>query len=241
MGDLLRVLNEKGIEKFREYLNELREGSTEDPPRELLTDPWFSSKMPGEVKVEKRTFANRQEAAKYLFELFQIFSQAQIDQNIGLWSWLSLYYFDEVCPKNNVGRRIPGHDSRHILDLDYRRYYRHLLIGPYYVYRLHGWPVSILLYGPLHKPSKYYEELSSRKEFITNKGVIEAANKLYFDDAAGKPKRGGSSNKGPGTLLRFIDVIKQLDLTYDLYSMTGEEIMALLPSEFDEWRPTFYK
>ncbi|MFO7599969.1 MAG: hypothetical protein R6X27_09205 [Candidatus Desulfacyla sp.] len=40
----------------------------------------------------------------------------------------------------------------------------------------------------------------------------------------------------PGTLYRFIDVVQQLDLTYDLYSMTGEQILQLLPNEFDRWR-----
>jgi len=236
MGTPLHLLNEKGIAKFKEYLQELREGSTREPPYELLTDPWYSSKMPGGIEVEKIIFQSKKEAAKYFFEKLHFFPHSQIDRNVGLWSWFSLYYFEQVCPKNNIGRRIPGHNSRYILDLDYRRYYRHLLIGPYYVYRLHGWPVSILLYGPLHKTSKYYEELLSRQEFITNKGVIEAANKLYFDNAGGKQKRGSSTIKGPGALLRFIDVIKQLDLTYDLYSMTGEEIVALLPPEFDEWR-----
>jgi len=28
----------------------------------------------------------------------------------------------------------------------------------------------------------------------------------------------------------------KVDLTYDLYSMTGKEILNLLPSEFDRWR-----
>jgi hypothetical protein len=40
----------------------------------------------------------------------------------------------------------------------------------------------------------------------------------------------------PGTLLRFINIIQQLDLTYDLYSLGGEEILALLPPEFDKWK-----
>jgi hypothetical protein len=31
-------------------------------------------------------------------------------------------------------------------------------------------------------------------------------------------------------------VVQQLDLTYDLYSMTGEQILQLLPGEFDRWR-----
>ncbi|MFH1977184.1 MAG: hypothetical protein ABIJ52_16800 [Pseudomonadota bacterium] len=42
--------------------------------------------------------------------------------------------------------------------------------------------------------------------------------------------------KTPGTLFRFIDVIQPLDLTYDLYSMSGKDIIGLLPPEFDKWK-----
>jgi len=59
---------------------------------------------------------------------------------------------------------------------------------------------------------------------------------LYFDRKTAKPKRGSLMKNSPGTLYRFIDVVQQLHLTYDLYSMTGEEVLDLLPSEFDRWR-----
>jgi hypothetical protein len=60
---------------------------------------------------------------------------------------------------------------------------------------------------------------------------------MYFNESENKPKRGALMEKSsPGTLLRFIDVIQQLDLTYDLYSLNGEEILALLPPEFDKWK-----
>ena len=39
-----------------------------------------------------------------------------------------------------------------------------------------------------------------------------------------------------GTVFRFIDVIQQLDLNYDLYSTTGVEVLQLLPAEFDKWK-----
>jgi hypothetical protein len=237
MGTPLDLLNEKGITKFKEYLQELREGSTREPPYELLTDPWYSSKMPGGIEVEKIIFQSKKEAAKCFFEKLHFFPHSQIDRNVGLWSWLSLYYFEQVCPKNNLGRRIPGRDCRHILDLDYRHYYYHLLIGPYNIYRIHGEEAPLLLYGPINETGKYYLELSARQGFITNKGIIEAANLLYFDTGNGRPKRGAAlTSRKPGTLVRFIDVVQQLDLTYDLHSMTGEEIVALLPPEFDEWR-----
>jgi hypothetical protein len=238
MGTPVRTLNEKGIQIFREYLAELRIGLMRRAPVELLEDPGYTAKMKGGLEVEKLTFHSKLDMVKYLFEKFQNLPSSQIDQNIGLWSWLSLYYFDQVCPANTAGKRDPGQDCRHILDLDFRRYYRHLLNGPYNIFRFHGERAPLLLSGPLNKPSKFYEELSSRQGFVTNKGVIEAANFLYYDPHRKGPKSGaGGITRKSGTLLRFIDVVQQLDLNYDLYSMTGAEVLALLPSEFDEWIP----
>jgi hypothetical protein len=78
--------------------------------------------------------------------------------------------------------------------------------------------------------------LASRQTLITNKGILEAARQLYFDQLAGQPKKGAAVEKNsPGTLIRFIAVIQQLDLTYDLYSMSGNQILALLPPEFNKW------
>jgi hypothetical protein len=239
MGDQIRALNEKGIQKFREYLNELREGLTREPPAGLLKEPSYSSIVMKGLEVENRIFNSKLQIAKYLFENFQILPSSQLEENVGLWSWLSLYYFEQLCPADNSGARNPGQDSRHILDLDYRLYRYHLLFGPYNIYRLHGEKTPLLLSSPLYETSKFFLELSARQGFITNKGIIEAASLLYFDPFSGKPKRGaaGSARK-PGSLLRFIDVVQQLDLTYDLYSITGGEVLELLPSEFDEWRPS---
>jgi len=40
----------------------------------------------------------------------------------------------------------------------------------------------------------------------------------------------------PGTLRRFVRLLQQLDLTYDIYGMSGSAIVDLLPPEFDSWR-----
>jgi len=237
MGDLVRVLSDKGIQSFKGYLAEIRNGSTKAPPYELLTDPWSSAKIQWEVEIERRDFDSKLEASRFLYDRFRMLPYLQVDQNIGLWSWLSLYYFELVCPRNENGRRLPGQDCRHIIDLDFRRYYYHLLNGPYNIYKLHKEKAPLLLSGPLYRTSTFYLQLASRQGFVTNKGVMEAANLLYYDFLNGRPKIAALSKKKPGTLFRFIIVIQQLDLTYDLYSMNGEEVLNLLPSEFDEWHP----
>ena len=196
MGDPVHVLNEKGIQKFREYLAELREGGSRQIPTELLTDPSYSSKLADKVEVEEQLFNDKLEVAKYLYEKLQIFPQSQIDQNVGLWSWLSLYYFNQLCPAGKSGKRLPGQDYRYILDLHYRRYYRHLLVGPYNIFGLHREGAPLLLSGPLDRASKYYEELSSRQGFVTNRGIIEAANLLYFDPEEKNPNGGLPQQQG---------------------------------------------
>jgi hypothetical protein len=237
MGDLVRILNDEGLRKFHQYLTDLRAGSAITPPRDILTDAWCSAKLPINIEIENQIFDNRMEAAKYLYETLRPMGHLKISQNVGLWSWLSFYYFDQVCPQIAGGKRRPGHDSRHILDLDYRRYYRHLLAGPVNTVKLHGNKAPLLLCNPLNRPSKFYEEFSSRQMFITNGGVIEAANLLYYDHKKETAKRGAAvTTRKDGTIHRFIDVIQQLDLNYDLYSMTGDEVLELLPAEFNKWK-----
>jgi hypothetical protein len=166
--------------------------------------------------------------------------RAEIDHNPGVWNWLSLFYFDRLCPPA-AGRRSPGRDYRYVLppvdDAEhFRHYYRHLLAGAYTIYRLHQTGARVLLCGAIEKFDDFNEQLASRQEFVSNPGIIEAADLLYFDATAGKPRRGAASNKRrPGTLRRYVDVIQQFDLTYDLYSLTGSQILKLLPEEFRKW------
>jgi len=112
MRDLVRILNEEGIRNFRKYLADLRAGSNSAPPRGILTDAWCSAKLPINIEIENQTFDNRMEAAKYLYETLRSLGHSKIDQNVGLWSWLSLYYFDQVCPQIAGGKRRPGQQNQ---------------------------------------------------------------------------------------------------------------------------------
>ncbi len=236
----VRRLTENGIEEFRKYLSKLRSGSTTDPPHELLTDPDASEPVPGIARVEKLIFDTRLDAARYLDEVLSGLELDSIETDIGLWSWLSMFYFDQVCPRGKDGSRKPGRDYRHILELGYRNGHRHLLAGAYVSYSVYILGENLgklILYSPPSVESRFYHELAARQSLVTNPGVMEAVNLLYFHEREKRPKPAALSKKQkPGTFFRFIDVIQQLDLTYDLYSMTGGEVPELLPREFDRWR-----
>jgi hypothetical protein len=236
-GATVRALNGAGIEQFRAYLAALRSGTLADPPWALLSDPASTDEISVEVQVEAERFATRWRAGEYLWKRLAALPPEEVEGNRGLWAWFALFYFDQLAPRRPDGTRRPGRDYRHVPDFDFRHRHRHLLFGPFAVYRRHHGHAILLLSGPLHVEPAVYQEITSRQDLIASRGVIEALNALYLDRSRGLPKRGAQSpSEHPGTLRRFVRVLQQLDVTYDIYGMSGAGIVELLPPEFDAWR-----
>lgn len=232
----LRSLNSAGIERFRAYLDTLRAGHPVDPPQQLLTDASCTAELSADVQVERERFATRWGAGEYLWNRLAALPANEVEGNPGLWAWLALFYFDQLAPRRADGTRRPGRDYRHVAEFGFRYRYRHLLFGPFAVYRRHRGHAILLLSGPLHVEPGVYQEITSRQDLIASRGVIEALNSLYLDRSRGLPKRGAQRTEQPGTLRRFVRLLQQLDLTYDICGMSGSAIVELLPPEFDAWR-----
>ena len=239
----LRSLTTTGINAFREYLEALSTTTAAPPvPYELLTAPEMSEGFDHSVEIEQRKFGSRLASAQYFDSVFSASGVEGIDQLPGVWSWLSLFYFEELCPMGKGGRRKPGKDYRLLPEAHAFRYYRHLLAGPYQIYRVfrdQPADAAIVLHQPLDKPGDYVEQLASRQERISNRGLVEAATHLYFDPVKQKYKTSGQSKNKPGTWRRFIDVLEQFELTYDLYyfhEVGADLFLELLPQEFQKWK-----
>lgn len=232
----VRFLNEKGINRFRGYLQSLRDGDTSSPPDEILTDSETSGEFSQSAQVEKRAFKSRIEACLYFKQALEPISALLAKRHRGAWSWLSLFYFDQVCPLQADGKRVPGRDYRHIPDTSYRYRHRHLIAGPYSVYQLHGEKTRLLLASQLHEENRFHHQIASRQNLITNPNIMEALDILYFDQKTQRPKRGAQNQGAPGCLYRFIDIIQQLDVTYDLHSIKADRLISLLPKEFKNWK-----
>jgi hypothetical protein len=235
----LRRFNSDGVAAFATYRSRLTLEPTLVPPVELLEDPALTELMPGNVDVPARTFDNRLEAGRFLNELLTAANIDLPERDQGLWTWLTLFYFDAVCPADGNKRRNPKDEARLIAQVDnFQRFYRHLLLGPYLIVRAHhDKPERAIAFlcKPLWEPGEIVEQLASRKELVTNHAVAEVATLLYYDKTTGSFKRGaGSSVKGAAR--RLAALLNQLDLTYYLYGMTADELLALLPKEFDRFR-----
>jgi hypothetical protein len=237
----LRRFNRDGVLAFATYRTRLALEPTLSPPFGLLEDPALTDLMPGEVEVPAQSFTNRMEAGRFLNELLDAAGIQSPERDQGLWTWLTLFYFDAVCPADGNGRRNPKDEARLIAQVDnFQRFYRHLLLGPYLIVRAHrDMPERAIAFlcKPLWEPGEIAEQLASRKELVTNRAVVEVATLLYYDRTTGSFKRGaGSSVKGAAR--RLAALLNQLDITYYLYGMTTNELLALLPKEFDRFRQT---
>jgi hypothetical protein len=235
----LRRLTTQGIERMSAFLDSLTTSTPEAPPYETLTNPAMSEPAPGEIEIEQRTFASRFDVARYLDERLGEAGTRGLERDRGVWAWLALLFFESLCPVGRDGRLKPGARARWIPEIsNFQRYYRHLLCGPYLIYRAHRDDprrAMVLLYGPPSVMGEVVEQLASRQQLITNRAVVAAATGLYFDSSKGSPRR-GFGGKGPGSPRRLADVLNQLDLTWDLYAMSDDEVLAKLPSEFDRFK-----
>ena len=236
---VLRRFNERGIRQFEAFIEALRKDPAFTPPSSLLKDEGCTEALEGGVDLKEKTFASRMEAAKYLDEALSPLSGVDTLHDVGLWSWLTLFFFDQVCPPGHGGRRVVGERARYIPAIsNYQKYYRHLLAGPYGIFRAHRDAPNralVLLCGPLHKPGEIAEQMVARQEIITNANAVELATAIYFDPATRSFKK-GAAGKGAGAARRLADVLNQYDVTWDLYWMSAETICTKLPKEFDKFR-----
>ena len=100
---------------------------------------------------------------------------------------------------------------------------------------MHDSAARFTLAGPLHVHGEAAEQLGAYQEVITCKPLIAAISSLAWDADRASLKR-GFGGSGPGSARRVPVVAKQFCLTYDLDSMRPEQILALLPREFDRFR-----
>lgn len=234
----LRRLNGRGLEQFENYIASLSSNPLYDPPLSLLEDDLLSEHIMYEAAVKPREFENRFELARYLHALLTSETGAPILDDIefdkGLWAWLSLFFFEQLCTKDKAGRRKPGELARWIPEVrNARKYYRHLLAGPYRVYHAHLQDpecTRVVLLNPPDKPGELAEQLYSRQEIITNPELLKLAGMLYMD-ASGAYKR-GAAGSGRGSARRLAQILCQYDVTWDLYIMSANQLKSLLPDEF---------
>lgn len=232
----LRRLNERGLRQMHEWLDQVGADGRGSVPESLMYADSVSEPVESGVSVEEtKSFPRRFEWALYIESVLAEQSTREVAMDKGLWAWLTLVYFDQVCPVDAVGVRDVLDRPRYVPTIaDYKTYYRHLLLGPWSIVRAHrDHPdrATALLVNPLHKPGEVAEQVAARQELITSRQVVEVAGRLYYEPSTGGMRR-GSGSKGPGTPRRLVAVLRQLSLNFDFQEIGTEALFSMLPKEF---------
>ena len=243
MADLqLRSFDAEGIREFERIIDRARNGEKipDSLRNELLESGPLTRVIAPRIRLSPIQFANRLEAGNHLVHLLTgVASLVDSEDGKGMWAWLTLYFFDSVCPVDSDGKHVVGEQRElYIPDFtNFRRYYRHLLLGPFNICRAHSdnpERALAVLCPPVHRPGDVVESLASRQNLITSAPVMEAATALYVRNGQYKPH---ARRKNRGGARRFAAVMMQFDTTYDLDRIPVGKLLEILPHEFDDFRP----
>lgn len=248
MPERVRVLNDDGARLFREFVERAKAGSTEAAPRHLLADARTSAPFEPEVFVEDRSFGSRQEFGQYLTQALARAARRRISREAGLWNWLALFYFDQLCPPDGSGRRRVLDADHYVLEgrFAYTRYYRHLVRFAWFAVSAHGDDAKAMLAAAgkgaagIGQWGDMSEQLGGYQGIFGSRTVQIVAARLFLDEDGGVI-RGAASRSGPGSVRRLATVLKQFSLTYDLRTAQPDAVIRLLPPEFERFRRDYLR
>ncbi len=231
----LRRFNNKGIETFREALAICREGPKSDISTDLLTNSEFTYVHSPKIDIDLISFATKREAAVYLNKLFGGLSKQDLLNDAGLWSWLSLFYFDVVCPKQSGERKVRN-DYTYIFEpKSSRHFYRHLLFVSWRILDIAPSHNRLMLDSSISSLDKFTSEVIKRLYLTRIPCFFEVLDRLYWDESIGRARPGVTNfaKVTAGNLAHRLPVrIRQLEKTYDLQSLTADQLIELLGEEF---------
>jgi hypothetical protein len=238
----VRSLNEGGIAAFA-AIDWGHTGSAGDPPSHILFDDAYSEVVVfsnGNTRSldAEATFSTRRELAVLIDRtLGNRNSIQELTDDPGMWAWISLLYYSQLRQPIGEHGWKSAESARFIPVGASFRYYRHQVSGPHFLWALYRDKASVFLDGPANTGPEVNEQLLSVSPIASSESVIETCNLLYHSPTSKRGVKKGAGGKGPGSARRFREVFWQLYETYDLRAMEAEEILSLLPDEFDQFNP----
>jgi hypothetical protein len=231
----LRRFNPAGMQAFRYFLAASRRDPSMPVPQQLLADDTATEVLRPTLEVVGQTFATRGDAAKYLVPLLAALPEQEVANDAGLWTWLTLFFFDQVAPARAGNRRIKNDYTYVFEPKNPRHFYRHLLFIAWRVAIVAPTSNRLFLNSPLASLDKVTSEVMKRLFLTRIPCIFEVLDRLYWDEDRQRPRTGIVSPETvkPGDLIhRFPLRIRQLEMTYDLLSLNADQLLDLLGDEF---------
>jgi len=231
----IRKLNQHGINEFSRFISDLRNGGKQNTPTGLLTSDESSEPLDFELELDAKAFASRYELGEYLTDKLASIDSQLIMGDIGLWSALALYWFDQLSPVKADGIRKPAMVYNYVLSENYNHRPRHAIFTTWQLVSKYGEDARFLLSKELPVRGELIEQIMARQYYLGCEGVMKTASKLYYDPDNKTFKKGSAGRASAGCVYRFVSWLQQLEINYDLFSMKSSDLITLLPTEFDRF------
>ncbi len=232
-------MTERGKLRFMEFLDSQKTEHPQEFPQELLIPSDFAEAIGGNTKMlDDLDLNDKLATAKGLDSIVESLELSSAERDWGFWTWCSAYLFERL-KKKTKGKSGFGEMQAWVPEFDnWRRYYRHYLASIWRVYTAHRDKeneLAILFAGPVNTQGELWGQIAATQTLITNPSMIDAVYNLYWDKVKQQRKR-GSGGKNGGSSRRLTQVLKQFEKTYDFVAMSGDQIVGLLPPEFDRFK-----
>jgi hypothetical protein len=235
----LRRFNTKGLAVAEQRIGQLARnlpGSVHD----ILYDDSLTETLDAELAPPN--FHTRYELARYLVTMIDPIRHNidSLETDSNLWSWIAIHWMnDSILNQRDTTVEIRN-VARWVLDPDSWKTFRvHLVAAPFAImdqHRDNPEITKVMLAGSPLSPGGAYERASPNQQLVRSAGVLHAMTALYVN-SDGRIKRGASKQAdAPGTIPRFVKYINQLEMTYDIRTIAGEDLLGMLPAEFDGFR-----
>ncbi len=245
----LRKFTEHGLAMFKEFLEKERDAPTGQMPLEgLLLHSDVSEDIPGvpEVDLSESVLPlgiNWYDLSKQLALSLQTPSHqsALIDCPLAA-AFLVAARFDIFAKRRSTSEWDLKEDSKYLLDIgSFGRFIRHP-VAKFALYL--SSPVSsiVCLSTKTYEHPDIIEQTASRQSIIINPSIMELLYKLYWDEQSSTIKPGvldASKPLSDGCLRRLVGkhgFFAQHELHYNFTTMNVDEILDLLPLEFDGYK-----
>ncbi|MCY3932878.1 MAG: hypothetical protein OXH70_14310 [Acidobacteria bacterium] len=206
--------------------------AADGPPNELLFGAAYTTSFVPEVTVERRALRTRRDAAEHIGPRVKAVKREIVD-DVRAWSWLGMYHFVDITNVADQARVSPL-DGAFVIRSSSRalqQRYRHYLWGTWRLHEQHGEAAAFLLDEPLTSWSDLAQRAFGSIRAFNSPGVLPLMLRLYTRN--GSRRRGYSQN--PGGVRHLLRVLDQLERTYDVYGMTPEALLDILPEPFRQW------
>lgn len=234
-----RRFNDKGLATFGEYVFQARSLARSGEPvppvaADLLVDPLQTEPLDYVIPDEEPSFESKLAIGEFVAGVVPENAFDKARQDAPFWTWLSARYFDQIT-QNRTKLKEP---RAYVAGLSFQEFYRHIILGSAYLHFSCGGDTSrvrVLLYDEPTTMNEVMVQFGSYQTLMQNRELQSVIQHLYFDEKRQKIKK-GAGGKGAGAPRRLMNFLRQIELNYDLASITESRFMSMLPTEFAKFK-----